>query len=908
MSGPNGDEPLGPQDRTEDEPAEIFNNSGQVIYNSGPGYVYAPVYPAEISWPVSIGTVPALADHFQPRAEMQQLLTRADSATSSASFNRDTMPRSLVTRVLSGLGGNGKTQLAAWRARALWDSKKLDLRCWIVASSRDRMVSGYAAAAQNLSLPSDYANIEQSAEAFLAWLAGTAKSWLVVLDDVANPADLSGLWPEGSQGEVIVTTRRHDANLGSHSRQIVDVGLYSPAEALSYLSAKLPASALDEAAELAEDLGLLPLALAQATSVMRERGESCAAYRRRFTDLRRKLLELMPPEATADDYAIGPHARQRLTIATTWQISIDAADQLQPHGLASQMLSVAALLDPNGIPIAVLTAVVLPNSSDASPTAATPEWDEDDRRTAVGNLARVSLAIVDAPPVQMSTLRVHGLVQRAVRDTFKRPFADALARAAADALLRVWPDADYGPGHAAIAANLRANAYSIFTLNADALWASAQHGLLLRLGRSLFEAGQPDAAVSYHADLAERTRMKFGDGDERTLAARNNLASVLEEAGSLDEAVAIFEANLLARERVLGAEAPATLTSRGNLARAYRRVGRFAEAIPLLEATLRAHQRVLGADNPVTHTSRSSLADAYLAVGRSSDALPLLRAALEGRARLLGPDDPATLRSMNNLALAHLQLGETKHALVLFETALRANERVLGLEHPETLTTRSGLASAYQEVGRLTDAIPLFKATAEASTRVLGAEHPSTLTYLNSLGYCYLVSRRLADALPILRATLLARVRVLGMDHPNSVNSCANLARAYREAGRLPDALPLYKLILEVQERTLGADHPQTIISSSVLAFAYRDAGRLTRAVPLFEAAYTAAKRVLGPNDPNTITSQANLAFAYQHTGRVREAVRLFEEVLHINERRLGPEHLETRASRQNLQSALRGV
>src|SRR6266508_1325711 len=49
--------------------------------------------------------------------------------------------------------------------------------------------------------------------AVLAWLAATDRRWLVVLDDLADPKDLRGRWPNGPGGRVLVTTRRQDAVL-----------------------------------------------------------------------------------------------------------------------------------------------------------------------------------------------------------------------------------------------------------------------------------------------------------------------------------------------------------------------------------------------------------------------------------------------------------------------------------------------------------------------------------------------------------------------------------------------------------------------------------------------------------------------------------------------------------------------
>jgi hypothetical protein len=205
----------------------------------------------------------------------------------------------VVCQVLAGLGGVGKTQLASSLAHRWWRQQRVDLLVWVTATSRTAVLTRYAQAAADVTGVND-PDPEDGAQRLLAWLAGSGRRWLVVLDDLTDPADLQGLWPPTTAaGRTVVTTRRRDAAL-LDGRTLIDVGVFTPAEAVAYLRGKLGdrPDRLDEATELADDLGRLPLALAQAAAYIADQDLTCAGYRRR---LARRHLHALRPAALPDD-------------------------------------------------------------------------------------------------------------------------------------------------------------------------------------------------------------------------------------------------------------------------------------------------------------------------------------------------------------------------------------------------------------------------------------------------------------------------------------------------------------------------------------------------------------------------------------------------------------------------------
>ena len=202
--------------------------SGSLL-DGGPGR------PDAVNWPLLSGVLPQLADSHVPRHETGLGLAGSLAPGDTAVL----IPSDDAGRSLGGLGGTGKTQLALAVAHALWDRRALDLVAWVCPATRDAVVTAYAQAMRDIGEAAAAEPAEKAAGRFLDWLTRTRRPWLIILDDLGDAAVLEGLWPHGPQGRVIVTSRRPDTAVRAYRPRAVEVGPFSPREALGYLSARL---------------------------------------------------------------------------------------------------------------------------------------------------------------------------------------------------------------------------------------------------------------------------------------------------------------------------------------------------------------------------------------------------------------------------------------------------------------------------------------------------------------------------------------------------------------------------------------------------------------------------------------------------------------------------------------------
>ncbi|SMD22643.1 tetratricopeptide repeat protein [Kibdelosporangium aridum] len=702
------------------------------------------------------GAVPPRAGAFQRRA-VSEVLTR-------------------VT-VLTGLGGVGKTQVAADHAHAQWDGEKIDLLMWISARTRAAVVDGFAEVAQDL-LGHDPADGGKACDRLLAWLAETAKRWLVVLDDLQSPAVLNGLWPPYSAtGQVVITTRCRDAALQGHRRRIVDVELFTDAEALTYLIEKLPAragSGSTELAGLAKELGNLPLALAQAAAYLINKPLlSCAGYRAKLADRRITLRELLPrEEELPDEYA--------QSVAATWSLSIDAADELDPLGVARPIMELASLLDPAGIPTAVFATEAVANYLD---NRLDREITAEDATSGLECLQRFSLLTLDLDEPQRA-VRVHALVQRAVRECLAGQRLDTTILTVADALFEVWPEIQ------TVQAALRANANALWKCTGPRIWQLGVHPILIRAARSLVDAGLLSQAVTYCEDIARHATTELGSDHRDTFAIRLDLARSRAAAGDLRGATAELRELLARCLQVIGYLDPATFVIRANLAQCLGEAGDPATATEIFDEVLTGQVALLGADHPDTLGTRGNRAVYLAQAGHYDAALDELKVLHRDHERVLGPDHPSTLLCRSNLARQLAAVGYDLDARIEQELVLQDRIRVLGPDHPSTLITRQDIANskinAFQDADAKADLEELLK----DQQRILGSDHPHTFGTRLNLVMCRLE----LDDRPVVSAELerllLDTQRVLGNDHPLTDRVRFHLQNVRRGLGASSRSVP----------------------------------------------------------------------------------------------------------------------
>jgi hypothetical protein len=759
----------------------------------------------------TMGRPPAPVDALQPRNGLWRSLMDGLSAGNSGTS----------TVILAGDGGCGKTQLAARYFHSVAGvDEGLAIALWIQATSRESIIGSYAAAARLLGTeqPGD---LSEQANGFLQLLASLPRRWLVVLDDLPDMAAMADLVPGGHRGQVIITTRHRNAIVTKSAGQsIIEVPVYSSQEADRYLRARLgeqalPATALGEADELAEDLGFLPLALGLAAAYVLDQGLTCSDMRRRLKDQTRKLQELLP-DLTGTGSGL----------LATWSLALQRADERSAPGAASRLALALAVLDPHGAPESIVSAAALrdflvrPAGDSAQPDSGLRPGTSGLDQNPIPHEALRSLhglsVVAHEPQDGAGRILMHMLAQRAIREmSDPEDFAGA-CDATASALLECWPAS---PSRAT-AEMMHANCAILFAQALDRLVATAIHPLVFRYASGLDSAGQYVELEEFLGKVVFLATRR-GDGNRPDLLTARRLLA--DSSGKLGDAAgaAASLAELLAEVRQgsmpgrphRGTSPPADEPLGPGLAP--RRWNRA------LRSTAQAGHEL---GTPETDTSDSQVPD--------PDQEFEIRYTL-AHWRGVSGDDAGSVRDYTKL-VGDLTLAK-------------------GADDRDTLRARLSLALVNSEE-HLPQAIQDLEVIRADSARKLGTDDELTLT-----AWRWLLSCKVEDGSAAATETeelLTNHLRVLGPDHPDSLATRALISLQADGRGD-PAALAM---ILDSHVRALGRDHPQTLEIREALAFRRKDDGDPAGATNDLQAVLSDQARVLGRSHPNVFATRRTLA------------------------------------------------
>ncbi|MFE0133960.1 FxSxx-COOH system tetratricopeptide repeat protein [Streptomyces sp. NPDC059037] len=819
------------------------------------------------------GNLPPRNPNFTGRTELLELLgERLREGTTT-----------VLPEAIHGMGGVGKTQLAieyAYRHQG-----EYDIVWWIPSERPGQIGQALVELAGRLGLEtSTEANIAGPAVREALREGRPFSRWLLIFDNADNPEQVRHYFPTGGNGTILVTSRNRRWGLVGGS---LEVDVFTREESKELLRHSGPPLQDEEADQLAEALGDLPLALEQAAAWRAETGMPASEYLRLFENKRTELLEVAPPP----DY--------QLPVAAAWNVSLDHLETRSPSAL--RLLQLCSYFAPDPISRSIFSG--LGNSS------IFPELDatlNDPMRLAraIREVNRYSLARIDH---RTNSIEMHRLVQLVLNNRMTPEEQSRMRHGAHTLLAAADPKAPNAAANWPRYAELYGHVIASDAIKSDQPWVRQ---LVMNIARYLYYWGDHEVSLDFSEQAWETWQTVFGEEDQQTLLMGQWLCYIYWVLGRHREAVdlvaklkeiyertapegredtredalaainleaavrrvegefaagAQLDATVYERARVaFGEEDPTTLEAAHNLGTSLRQAGEFRKALELDEHTLALRLRVLGQDHQRTLMTESNVAIDVRETGDYVGARARQQAVLDAYRDVFGRGNPATIGTVRQLSEACRKAGDHTQALELATEAYSKFTRRYGDTHPSSLIAALTLSVALRQNGDLNAARERGVKACQEYRNVFAPQHPHVLAADVDLAVTLRLLGQPEEARRLDEAALSSLTERLGQSHPIVLATAINLASDLAALGNHREARAIGRQTLELCRAVLGDDHPTTLACAGNLAMDLIELGEEAEGTPLRADTLARMERVLDaprllsePATPHPATLQA---------------------------------------------------
>jgi tetratricopeptide (TPR) repeat protein len=716
----------------------------------------------------AVSNLPARNENFTDRVAILEDLHRILLAEASATIQ---------AFVLYGLGGVGKTQAVIEYAHRF--AGHYDVIWWIRAERAVGITDHLTWLARELGI-GDFPEHNRMINALWQELRRRDR-WLLIYDNASSPQSLAPYWPPAGTGDVLVTSRHRAWGGYGGTAQVQP---FTQLDAVTFLRKRSHVPDEGSAADVAEALGCLPLALEQAAAYVEETQTSLDSYR--------ELLTVGHPGLMA----AGHPQRYGETVATTWAVSIAAACQEQPQ--ARTLLAILAYLAPDDIPRDLVHKHADVLEGPLREVATDPmTWD-----LLLGSL--IGFSLVTADPKRIA---IHRLVQLTIRNQLSPDERTAFRAQAVRLLAAAFPDNSRDQASWPTCGRLLPHVSGL----ADSPPSGELGTLLHRGGRYLHRRGDYPQALRF---LERALKIRAAEAGEmsamleaETLTA---LGRVYYHTADLPEARTCTERALELYGALVGEGSRPAIENTIHLSRVLRELGDFDGA----ERVVRDLVQV-APPGPLRAAARQAHGDALWRLGRLEEAQGAYRDALTMRQNASA--DPL------DLAACHKHLGIISAELDDLDTAereLRDARALLAEDHDEdnleVIDVDNHLADILRRTGRSAEAVELLTHAIGVRERLIGP-HPDLAGSLQRYGAALAALGDYPAAIDALTRAQTMFADRSGPDHPYVAEAGVVLANVLNDAGMLDDAVRRAEYALSIYTAAYGDDHRVTRKTRSLL-------------------------------------------------------------------------------------------
>ncbi|MEM6636111.1 MAG: TIR domain-containing protein [Pseudomonadota bacterium] len=602
-----------------------------------------------------------------------------------------------ITQSITGMGGIGKTTLAAEYAHRFGTAGRYAGVWWVSSESEASLIEGLAALARRLGMQEQQDTGAMARAALEAVGAVGSLPWLMIYDNVPNPDALAARnldgsvrhsWLPAGNARVIITSRWEDFGKLADTAKL---NIWDLETTTAFLLDVTGRDDRDGAEALAMALGGLPLAAEQAAAYLaRMQGISFESYTQNLAS----LIDRAPTEGTLGDYGRTVYASLSIALKDLPQATKD-------------LLCLLSWLSEDGTEQELIAAVAEAAPDSLSNDLTTAFCDEFQREEVIQSAADLSLLdrkVGDG----IAMLNLHRVTAMVIRLWQERENVTGWDDRASGAVRVLFPSfvADT-PSSWQLCSILLPHAWALAARGpADGKGAEARAYVLNQAALYLRARGDVEGGIALLENALDLARLTQGEMNANFAGSLLNLAGLYKISGRFKEAeTALWRVREIA-STVLPPDDRRNAIADNNLGNLYVEQMEFAKAEPLLQHALVTEERACGRISAEYASSLNSLGALYGNWARQrgqsyrrADAIKLYFQAVDVGRLAVGERHDLVSISLRNLAVTQKHQSEFAAGALNAARAVAIQLSLGQIRHPSTQEMLLDLCSLWESSG-----------------------------------------------------------------------------------------------------------------------------------------------------------------------------------------------------------------
>ncbi|CAJ1932944.1 unnamed protein product [Cylindrotheca closterium] len=414
-----------------------------------------------------------------------------------------------------------------------------------------------------------------------------------------------------------------------------------------------------------------------------------------------------------------------------------------------------------------------------------------------------------------------------------------------------------------------------------------------------------DNAIQIYQRIAQLESSRLGSKHPMMAGIYSTIADILQEKGSMNEALVMYEESIQLFASSIGVTHPAIAAMYNNCAGVLEQVDRYDEAYEMYKKASTIFQERLGEKHPSLARIYHNMSGILQDQGKIDAAMDLLQKSLNIKLEAFDDTHESVANSYDSIGHVLVRQDKLEEATEHYEKALEIFRRTVGPAHSFVATVSHNKGELLHRQGKLDEALEMFNTALQIKTKNYGEESSAVAGTYDSKASTLVDNNMHDDAIDLCNRALAIKKNTVGENHSSIAHIYITLGNILLSQGKFEGAMDMQSKAFRIVTKVFGNEHYSIVDIYSNMVMILIERENLEEAISKAQQGLSLATKLFGGDNTETASAQSNLGDVQRSQGKAQSAMEAYEEAMRIDKRVFGDNHIRVSIGYRKIANAL---